>query len=102
MAAELDRERERELARDLLGVAGASGSDTCRNALAGENRDCKERRFFDIAVLADGLSVWRATEGGNASATVGKRDGVFLEVCAGKRESWGRRRLVRAVCRHHT
>ena len=46
----MDRERERELARELLGVDGASGSDAGRNALAGENRDCNERRFFGIAV----------------------------------------------------
>ena len=98
----MDRERERELARELLGVDGASGSDAGKNALAGENRDCNERRFFGIAVLADVLSVRGAIEGGNASATVEKRDGVFLEVCAGKRGSWGRRRLVRAVCVHDT
>ena len=98
----MDRERERELARELLGVAGASGSDTGKNALAGENRDCKERRFFGIAVLADVLSDRGATERGNASATVGRRGGIFLEVCARKRWGWGRKGLVRAVCGHDT
>lgn len=100
MATELERERERELAR--LGVAGASGSDVGRNALAGENRDCKERRFLDMTGVADGESGRSATKGGNASATAEKCDGVFLEECVVKRESWGRRRVVRVVCRHHT